>query len=208
MSLDSLLDSPPLAEGPEPPGDGPTVRTCAREGCTNTFEVNPRGFGAKRLYCDEHAKKAGPKKDRAPRSARTVKITMAPRPNRAAADQAKMEERVKGLLTTIAGLVQFLGEAEDAADIRRGRDTLAAATAQLAEYEPWLKKILSGGKASDRVMAWVAFVMALLTVAIPIADRHGLIPAQLKELVSGLTPPTPDMAQSGGDHDGEQPVAA
>lgn len=183
---------------------GTTERICQVDGCEQP--IASKSHFAR--YCEDHKPAKPAKKDRAPRSARTVKITMAPRPNRAAADQAKMEERVKGLLTTIAGLVQFLGEAEDAADIRRGRDTLAAATAQLAEYEPWLKKILSGGKASDRVMAWVAFVMALLTVAIPIADRHGLIPAQLKELVSGLTPPTPDMAQSGGDHDGEQPVAA
>jgi hypothetical protein len=32
----------------------PEVRTCARDGCEQTFEVNPQGFGYKRKFCDDH----------------------------------------------------------------------------------------------------------------------------------------------------------
>lgn len=152
-----------------------------------------------------------PRKDRKPRSVRgaTVNINTAPRPNRGQMDQAKMEARARSLLSTIAGLVQMLGEAEDAEDIRRGREALAAATAQLAEYEPWLKKILTGGQISDRVLAWVAFTMALLSVVLPIADRHGLVPASLKEQLSGLGLATASVGNSAGDPSAaEQPVAA
>lgn len=207
----TMTDDDLLAEKEEEaqsPDVAPTL-LCGFEGCGYTPPLaagsgGERALGAHRYHAHgikgQGKKKA--RRDRAPRSA-TININAAPRPNRAQADRAKSEEKVKGLLAVLAGTLNALGETTDAAIIQAHRETVAAALAQLAEYEPWLKKLLSGGKASDRMLAWVATVMALAAMLIPIADHHGLIPAELKRQLAGFGlaqgPPVAAMGDSAGD---------
>lgn len=201
-----MSDVDPAGTGDEEPGiDASTAvpgsLVCDQEGCDFSTDSRQR-FGLHRWQRHQIRSTASkPKKDRRPRSAGTVRIDMAPKPNRAQMDRAKTEEKVKALLSTIVGVTRLMGEETDAVIIASHRDAVAAALAQLAEYEPWLKKLLSGGQASDRALAWIAAIMAMAAMLIPIADHHGMIPEGLKAELAmmGFVPRPVTVADSGGD---------
>ena len=76
------------------------------------------------------------------------------------------------------------GQADDAGDIQRNRDQVALALKELARYEPWLKKLAAGGEMGDRAMAWIVAITAVVTMLVPICDRRGWIPEQLRPMLT------------------------
>lgn len=81
----------------------PEVRICARDGCEQTFELNPRGYGSKRLYCDDHktVKWGAKKKDPEPLTfewqADTVILPPTAEEVRPSVPDETPKEKVKGL---------------------------------------------------------------------------------------------------------------
>lgn len=183
---------PSVGDGPEMV-DAVAARTCKEPGCPNPLPTSGQGWHF-RQYCDEHFKGSNKKKkantrgrgggktgDRTPG---TVKVQIGTaRAPKGDPGLDKVEANVRQLCQTITGLLVLIGQAEDANDIRQGTEQLAQALKNLAQYEPWLKKLLAGGGSSDRVMAWVTAVMALLAILYPILDRRQIIPPQLKEVL-------------------------
>lgn len=196
-SPETMGDTVVLMDDPEmPASDGGHiepehgVRICRAPGCTNI--VPPEAHRLRR-YCDEHFVRTEKRKlrkkprDRAPRN---IMVDLAPKGRNSKNDElVKVEDRVKQLLGIVSGAVAMAGSLEDAADIARHRDTVAAALKELARYEPWLRKLATGGEVGDRMMAWVAAILAILAMVIPIADRHGLIPGELRPMLAGLSGP-------------------
>lgn len=178
---------------------GAHARICQREGCSTPLPVDAHRLAR---YCPEHApaKKAPPKKRR-DRPPTTIKVQLGA--EKAAATDAAAKARVEQLVSMLAGTLAMAGQLEDAGDIMRNRDQFVLCVIELSKYEPWLKKLLAGGQASGRVMAWVALALATLAMTLPIFDRHGWVPAELAPAARALTgnaPPVPD--------DAAEPVAA
>jgi hypothetical protein len=203
------------------PVDLAEIRTCAKPGCENTFVVGTRGFAARRKFCDEHKENKKAKgTDRRPRSAARINVDLRPPKPKAdpLADQlAAVEQRVDQLLGMVAGWLTITGATQDASDIAAGKEAIAAATAELARYEAWLRKLAGGGEQVGRAMAWIGFIMAIMAVAVPILNRHGIIPDDLAQMLNvtetmvvvGDTIPTTQVGDpiqvewTNGDHAGE-----
>ena len=195
------------------------IRTCGKDGCENTFVVGTRGFAARRKFCDDHMEKKKPAGDKRPRSTRVNVDLRPPKPKAdPLADQlAAVEQRVNQLLGMVAGWLTITGATQDASDIAAGKEAIAAATAELARYEAWLRKLAGGGEQVGRAMAWIGFIMAIMAVAVPILNRHGIIPDDLAQMlnvtetmvvVGDTIPPTQvgdpiQVEWTNGDHVGE-----
>lgn len=183
--MTDLLDVEPQEEVEEPPS---SARPCQHPGCPNGIPAGAHHFAR---YCEEHAppkKQRGPKKDKAPT---TIKLDLG---NKAAPKtDAQAKARVEQLVNMIAGGLAMAGQLEDAADVMRVREQWASAVVELAKYEPWLRKMLEGGQASGRIMAWVAVGLSTLAMVAPIAGRHGWVPAELRPMLSSVvSQPVPD----------------
>lgn len=162
---------------------GELLRICDFPDCEQTFVLSPRGFGPKRKRCDEHLNKTPPgshrKKERAPTS---INFNLPKAPGKKDPALEAVERRAMWLAGMVSVAVLFLGQPEDAADIERGRELWAKSVGELAEYEPWLKKLAAGGEGSARVMAWVKVGTATGAMLLPIFLRHDALPAFLANL--------------------------
>jgi hypothetical protein len=126
--------------------------------------------------------KRKPARDKAPRSV-TVNLGAPKTTRKGDQELAAVEARVRQLLNLVSGALVMAGQLEDAGDVQRNRDSVAAALKELARYEPWLKKLAQGGEMGDRAMAWVAAIMAIAAMLIPICDRRGWIPEQVRPML-------------------------
>lgn len=198
---DHLRDAVTVAEDPQPvldvgaggeadpdsAGDGPTTvrvppgrprRVCKVDGCDNPL---PDGAPGARRYCDEHQ----PDTHHKAKAAGKVKIKTPP--VLSAEDALAQVERNAALVAKgVAGVMAWVAQSTsnpvlllDAADIQGGADYWAHAVRDVAVHEEWLRRALSGGTGSERVMAWVALGGATLTMALPILLRHDKLPAGL-----------------------------
>ena len=197
-TLESLSDETNLGAGKEPDGSEPSGpmasqpegRTCQAPGCDNLLPSSGSGWHWRR-FCDNHqpgrhgtskTTSKAPRKDKAPPSSKAATARSATR----ADDLAQVEKNAKFIAEMIGGGLGFVAETQhsaalkaDAVDIQAGSAAWAASVRNLAEYEDWLRKMLSGGKASDRAMAWFMFAISTGSIAVPIMVRHGVLPADL-----------------------------
>jgi hypothetical protein len=187
-------DGPDNVEGAVPEG-----RPCKAPGCMNRL---PLGAGGRRRFCDDHQPGKSTDNDRPPPAptdgaakAATATATSTRRGSKAAkADELeRVQNNAKFLFSMIAGATEMAAQARgsvilhaDALDIERGSDTMALATRNLAAHEAWLRKLLAGGEASERAMAWIGFLMVVGPVVGPILIRHKVIPG---EMLGMVTPP-------------------
>lgn len=169
--------------------DEPTTeRICAEEGCEEVLGPGTHHF---QRYCETHrppAKVRAPKKDRKPPSVNIGINIPKPTTSRKDAELQTLEERAAALAKLIAALVAMMGQPDDALDIQRGAEMWAKSVRQLGVHEDWVRKLAAGGEASDRAMAWVGFVLATGSVALPILLRHDVMPAQLVAIVKAVAP--------------------
>lgn len=215
-SAPDLPDPPPepIVAGPvgsDPPrGEGQTGepapavregRPCQAPGCSNRIPV---GAGGRRRFCDEH--QPGSSKKSQPSTS-----TFGSPPSKAskADDLAQVERNAKALIEMTAGLMLIISDTTDkpmmkldAVDVQAGAGRLAASLRNVAQYEDWMRKMLAGGKGSDRAMAWVGLAVTAGAVALPILIRHGMIPAEAM-ILAGMAAPSQGMAESA-----DQPQAA
>lgn len=166
-------------------------RICAEPECE---EVLPPGTHHFQRYCETHRRPAKVKKPKADRKPPSVNIGInIPKPatNRRDAELQTLEERAAALAKLIAALVAMMGQTDDALDIQRGAEMWAKSVRQLGVHEDWVRKLAAGGEASDRAMAWVGFVFATGSIALPILLRHEAIPAQLVSVIQAVAPQAP-----------------
>ena len=176
---------------------------CLQEGCEETFNTPQRlGYHRWRAHGIKGTTPARKKKVRRDRPPTTVKIQVGA--ERTGKSDAAAKARVEQLVNMIAGSLAMAGNMEDAADIMRAREQFAACVIELAKYEPWLRRLLDGGQASGRVMAWVALSLTTLAMVIPIFNRHGWIPEELKPAALALV----GQAAQTVPVDAAEPVAA
>lgn len=171
--------APPEPDDLTPAGDP----VCAYEGCTNTFPADARRG---RMYCDEHL--GGRPRARNPRGPRQgprdkappqVRVTVGgPTPRRRDPALAAAEKRAGELLGLLSAILLISGLHADATTVETVRPRMAAATANLAEYEEWLLRLLAqGGQDSGRVVAWVEFLSLFFGgLALPILANHDKLP--------------------------------
>ena len=193
---------------------GELLRLCAMPGCQETFTI--KYPSENRRNCDTHkgqrvdGRPSGAHGrgggDRPPSSVRVDLNLGKPAKTKDPALEA-VEKRLSSIAGMMAVVVLLVGQPEDAADIERARAQWAAAGAELAAYEPWLKKLAAGGEASERVLAWVKFATATGAMLVPILLRHDVLPAPLANLLGAMaSSPEADamgrvfeaMAQAGG----------
>lgn len=74
----------------------------------------------------------------------------------------------------------------DAADIAANAPRFAAATAELAKHEAWLRSLGAGGEMGERAAAWLGFGFAAAAMATPILIRHEVIKGGLAELFATM----------------------
>lgn len=184
-------------------------RICRHEGCSEPLPTSGQGWHFRR-YCDEHQP---PKPTKAAkRRTRTRTRDTAPPSiaiNLGSAASAKdpmiaVEKRAKALAHTIAAGLLLVGQPEDAGDIAGGADAWAKSVKELAKHEPWVAKMLAGGEMGDRALAWIGFSLATGGMVLPIALRHGALPARIAELVERVLQTGADLAEG----DNAEPVAA
>ena len=160
------------------------VLACEVPDCGLTFDTKQR-LGQHRWHAhglrSSTPSKKKPRRDRPPT---TVKIQVGA--ERAGKSDAAAKARVEQLVNMIAGSLAMAGQVEDAADIMRAREQFCLCVIELAKYEPWLKRLLEGGQASGRIMAWVAMALATLGMVLPIFNRHGWVPDELKPAAMAL----------------------
>lgn len=149
-------------------------------------------------------KRAGQKRaprDKAPRS---IKVDLGSgRPTTAKKDPAieAVRKRAEGLAGMVAVGLLIAGAEADAGDVEAGKVRWAAAVANLAQYEDWLRKLGQGGETSDRMMAWIQLAVATGAIALPILLRHDAIPDQIARFLLMAVPSEPAAAA-------DEPVAA
>ncbi len=177
---------------------------CDQEGCEQTFDTAQQ-LGYHRWRAHGIKKAAAPKRTKRDRPPATVKIQVGPEKATTAKSDAATKARIEQLVSMICGGLAMAGQAQDAADIMRGREQLALAVVELAKYEPWLRRLLAGGEATGRVMAWVTLGLTVLMMAIPILDRHGALPQELRPMALSLVGQVPTPPPAG---DVSEPVAA
>lgn len=104
---------------------------------------------------------------------------------------AAVEQRAKQITQGLAVLL-LVGHKDDerrkldAADVIAGAPALAAATKELAVYEPFVRKLGMGGEVSERGMAWAGFAMAAAAIAMPILVRHEVIKGAMAEVAGSI----------------------
>ena len=141
-------------------------------------------------------------RDTAPGSVRVELKSPAARAKKTDPALDRVEERARHIAEGIAVVLLLSQQHEDAADIERHKVPWSKSVRNLAEYEEWLKNLLSaGGESSDRVMAWLGFLIATGAMLTPILIRHDLVPAQVQQLLSMV--PTEPPAEAP-----REPVAA
>lgn len=126
-----------------------------------------------------------PKADQAPAS---VVLNLGGDSKKKDPDLEAVEARAKQLVGLIAALVLLAGQADDAVDLQKGSEAWAKTVAELAEYEPWLKKLAAGGEMAGRTAAWISLVVATAALALPILVRHEALPAQIAAFAEMLLP--------------------
>lgn len=165
---------------------GELLRICAYPGCEATFTVNSPS--QKRYCCTDHKGWKRPRAGSAAQADRppaSVQINL-PGPGKPKAKDpalAAVEKRLASIAGIASVAVLLMGQPLDAADIERHRATWAAAGAELAAYEPWLRKLAAGGETSERFMAWLKFLAATGAMALPIILRHDVLPAPIANLL-------------------------
>lgn len=190
--LETEADLPPL-DGP--PADFFAPVRCANPDCDVWIDAGKGGF--KRKYCDDHrpkphTKKGGTKRDSRPRSV-TVNVGAPLKPTKGEdAEIAALRKRALTLANSLAGALALFGGERgqlDAADILANSDQLAAALAELAKHEAWLRKLAAGGEASDRALAWFGVISVAIAIALPILIRHDIVKGKLAQAATtfGLT---------------------
>jgi len=141
-------------------------------------------------------------RDTAPGSVRVELKSPAARAKKTDPALDRVEERARHIAEGIAVVLLLSQQHEDAADIERHKVPWSKSVRNLAEYEDWLKNLLSaGGESSDRVMAWLGFLIATGAMLTPILVRHDLVPPQVQQLLSMV--PTEPPAEAP-----REPVAA
>ena len=195
---------------PEPAPAAEDVRYCQLPECPNTVpEPEPGRGGAVRIYCDDHygntpqARKVrrqwlkdhgvSTRKDQPPRIAVDLGVGKSKGGDKGAATAAELaavEQRARQIVQIAAALIMVGTKDErrmaDAADLAGGAPGFAAATRDLAVYEPWLRILGAGGEVSDRAQAWGAFLLALATMTTPILVRHEVIKGGMAELAATI----------------------
>ena len=158
---------------------------CDQEGCEETFDTPQRlGYHRWRAHGIKGTTPPRKKKPRRDRPPTTVKIQVGA--ERAGKSDAAAKARVEQLINMIAGSLAMAGQLEDAADIMAAREQFCLCVIELSKYEPWLKRLLEGGQTSGRIMAWVAMALATLGMVLPIFNRHGWVPDELKPAAMAL----------------------
>jgi hypothetical protein len=200
--VSDLLD----AEPDQP--DQSTERVCQHEGCSEPLPTEGQGWHFRR-YCDAHQPPRKAKGKRRPaRAGRdtappSIAINLGAKTN-AKDPMAAVEKRALALAHTVAAGLLLIGQAEDSGDIARGSAAWAQSVRELAKHEPWIAKALAGGEMGDRALAWVGFTLATGGMVLPIALRHGALPAQIASLVEQVLQTGATLAES----DNGEPVAA
>jgi hypothetical protein len=188
-----------------PDAEAAEGKACKLPGCPGTV---PPDAANRREFCDEHTgrdaaarrrrkewmKEHGPANgDTPPKIA--VQIGTGGTKGKArggakAEELAAVEERALQICQLTAALVMVATKAPhnlaDAADISAASPAIAAATKELAVYEPWLRKLAAGGEVSGRATAWLGMLFALATAASPILVRHEVIKGGVAELASTI----------------------
>jgi hypothetical protein len=156
------------------------VKICAKEGCEQTFTLGNTGFARNRIYCDEHRNPPKKKKDRAPKGTPQINLNVGGPKKQTGKDKdlEAVRTRAAWLVTTAAALTSMAGFPDDGLDLQRGAEPWAETVKDLAAHEEWLRKVMTGGEVSERVLAWAAFLVATGALALPILLRHGVIPAE------------------------------
>ncbi len=201
--MTDLLDTGEAPTGPQEPWEdepGPDVppaslRVCQYEGCGNALPLTAHG---RQIYCEDH--KGGRPAPGTPRV--NVQIG-ASRPSTRGSTKDKqlaaVEARAEQLMTTMAAVVLLSGHQDDALSMQNGAKLWAQSVRGLAEYEEWLRKLAAGGDTSGRAMAWLQFLIATASIALPILINHGALPDNIASFAAqfiGSMPP--DMGDSAG----------
>ena len=180
----------------------PTGRRCKR--CDLPL---PEGAPASQRYCDEHrpgATHSGMTGPNEPVNQTTINVgsTRASSKTTKAAQKAEqldaVERNTRALFEHfVAPMLNMAADArqnpllkDDAADFHNGAPAIAKATRNLAEHEDWLRKMLAGGEASARAVAWMGFLFTVGPVVVPVLVRHKVLPAELTA-AAGVAQPVP-----------------
>lgn len=199
----ALLDA---ATEPEQPLD---VVYCALKDCPGPVPQSEKG-GRQAIYCEDHKGNTAERRrirrawnkdhgvtpqDEGPSNV-TFQFGNGKPPNKggkgtaSAAELAAVEARAKQLTKGLAILVMMgppdAARKADAADLLAHGDAFAAATRDLAVYEPWLRKLGAGGEASERGTAWVAFAVATGAMLTPILLRHEVIKGGMANVLQSM----------------------
>lgn len=173
--------TPPIEEPPE------GLRTCAFDGCQQTFTVNPRGFGSKRLYCDTHRSGGSTgKKKRSDRKPASVTVNVGPRAASKSKDLDAVKENAEALVRMMAMAAVMMGQEADAGDLLKGAEPWASSVRDLAAHEDVIRKMFTGGETSQRALAWLGFAIATGSLALPILSRHGVLGPKMQAQVAQL----------------------
>jgi hypothetical protein len=171
---------PPLEEATAP---APEVKLCQAPGCETPLPTSGPGWHWRR-FCDTH-KPADTKKKKAParRPDRPPKALAPPAPPKARTRKEELDQVEKNAKFILDMVCQFgliyagsAGQpalAADLGDVQNGVPGIAKSLRNVAEYEEWLRRALSGGRGSDRAQAWLGLVMVCGAVTMPILVRHG-----------------------------------
>ncbi len=184
------------------------LRICQHEGCTEPLPTEGQGWHFRR-YCDTHQPPKKAKGRRRPARAGRDKAPPSIAINLGAKTTAKdpmaaVEKRAVALAHTVAAGLLLIGQAEDAGDIANGAAAWGQAVRELAKHEPWIAKALAGGEMGDRAIAWIGFTLATGGMVLPIALRHGALPARIASLVEQVLQTGATLAES----DNGEPAAA
>jgi hypothetical protein len=137
-------------------------------------------------------KKKTPGGDTPPRSqAPQVNINLSAKPGGKKKDPVldAVQARAEWVAGMVAVALLLAGQPADASDIEKGKGKWAESVRELAVYEDWLRRLGEGGEASDRMMAWVKFLAATLSLSLPILLRHGAIPPAIARMLEMAAPP-------------------
>jgi hypothetical protein len=179
-----------------PAGETPEGRVCAVADCGNLL---PEGSRRNRKWCDYHQPRdrrrppSGKPMGRPRKEVRPPTLGAAPKRDSRADSLATVERNAKFIAEAAAGVMAMVAASrenrllyEDAGDIQQGSGAWAKSVRDLAEHEDWLRRLLSGGKGSDRALAWTMFAIATGTMVLPILVRHKILPADVAGLVQAV----------------------
>lgn len=152
------------------------VYPCQKDGCENPLPAfGTDGFHPARKYCDDHQPKK--KKDSAPR----VTVNLGNKP-KATAELETYERAAAMYLGFLPVVFLMAGDEVCSTALGEAIPQMSKQIAQLTEYHPGLKKILSPSESVGELVVWSGILMAMGPAITAILVHHNILPEKLAAL--------------------------